>query len=135
MDEFKLDEGTVSAMNAEYERVLPKHLNPLLPKPPFELKKAEPSVDEKALHTGWNALYAFAKDYSERYSFSKLQATFSALAERISHLISARFNVPPTVVTSELDEARAYELACSLYLLLPTPENAVVMTTVALSLK
>lgn len=132
MDEFTLSEQTVKQMQEEYEKVLPPQLKASFGTDNPRTKKEE---TERTLSDGWRALYSYCKAYAEGHSFSSNSRLFHHAVQCIESVFYSRFNSPIVAQQNTLDGISAYLLAVELYLILPSPDNAVIMTTIALSVR
>ena len=129
MDDFLLDDETVSAMNAEYENALPAHLKE--PDLAQSLAAESPAMtDEKRIAEGWKLLHAYCTD---KLNSATNECTYTLLYDtirRLDAMHTARFSRPIKQDKTAPSAADACLVAIDLYLLLPTPENAVVLTII-----
>ena len=118
MDDFLLEDSTIEAMNAEYEKTLPAHMKSAL------------AVDERKIAMGWEMLHAYCatalKSSADECTYTLLFDT----VERLCSLYEARFST--SIKSAEKIPAKCEVLliAIDLYLTLPTPENAVILSVI-----
>lgn len=135
MDDFLISDEAVDKMNDEYARVLPAHLKALSGKAPFALQKKPDSAPWDVAERGLRALHAYFSDYADRRSFLPVSEIIQACALRLRDAYFAHFGKEPVWNSAVPTPCEAFCIACEVYLVLPTPENAVTMSAIALTVK
>ena len=134
MDDFVLNEDTVRAMNEEYDKVLPACFKALQNARSLSADEKSPKINDELIKDGWLALYAYCKRYAQSHSFSPKSTVVERAATRISDLYFARFACKISDHTECLSPEAAFVLSIDLYMALPTPDCAVIMNTIGLTL-
>ena len=135
MQDYLSDDKTIKAMNEEYYRVLPPHLKALVGQPPFELRHKDSDSSEEFISRGLIALQSFCMRHAEAHEFSNVAHVMKNTAKRIYDVRVSRYGDTVSTTQDNVSPLEAYELACAIYLALPSPENAMILIAISLALR